>query len=336
MNLYSGYTNGWLTKVLGVVLTGLVLVSCTDSDGGPSDIRGTVATNEVTKGTVFVIDAAGTELSKPINIDGTFKFDVRKLTPPFMLKAVASNGTDPDLYSYAAEGVSTLNVGANITPLTSLVMYIVNSHADPATLYDSWSSSFSNITEADVINAQAIVNANLDTQYRAFSLDPITYDFIKKQFLANGFGFDALLKELRVDISTGINIFVTGIVNVLPFDSNIDVTGFDIGGTTEAVAGDYSVTRNVSIDGGGVSANILLGVNFPASSVPTVPSGNVQMVEDMFRTLYGSVGDIVINSIVVTAGTNTATTISAVVDATITTTDGPVSYVATYIYTLKS
>lgn len=313
------------SKVLSAILLSFALVSCGDTDGNPEDLMGVAATGAATEGTVFVVDAEGTEISKTINADGFFRLDLRGMTAPFILKSVASNGIDPDLFSYAEEA----NVTANITPLTNLAMYMANGNADPGILYDSWASSFVNIAAADIKNAQAVVNANLSTQYTAFSLDPFTYDFFAARFLANGTSVDALLDAMTVDLSAGISISIAGIVDALVFDPDIDVTGFDIGGDSVAVIDAYSLSVEFTVDTTTFSS-LLLSVNLPESSVPTL-AGNTQIVEDTFRTFYGSVGDIAINSVTVTIGEELETI--AVLDATITTEDGDVNYIAIYTYT---
>ncbi len=310
-------------KALSVVLLGFVFIACSDTDGPAQDLVGTAASGAATEGTVYVVDAEGTELSRPINLDGSFRFDVRKLMAPFMLKTVASNGTDPDLYSFAEES----NVTVNVTPLTNIAMYIANGNADPATLYNSWSSTFGNITAAIMKDAMAVVNANLRIQYTAFSLDPFTYDFIGTRFAANGTSLDGLLDALTVDITAGVNVSVAG-VGALAFNTGIDITGYDVGGTSVAEAGNYTLTLSVSVNGV-TSSSVYLSVNLPASDLPT--AGSTQLVEDMFVSYYGAKGTIVFNALTDVTG-DAAETI-AVVDATITTSDGDVNYIATYTYT---
>lgn len=328
VNLFSWISKSQLVKGLGVILLGFSLASCSDTDGPPADITGIAARGAAIVGKVYVIDADGKEISEAINANGYYRMDVRKMTAPFMLKVVADNGVDPDLYSYAAEP----EVVANVTPLTNLAIYIANGSADPALLYNSWASSFGNITTAALAQAQATVNANLGTQYTAFSLDPHTYDHIGTRFYVNGTSIDGLLDALTVDISAGINIFVAGIVNVLPFDLNIDTTAFDIGGVAVATSGAYTLSLEVSV--GGVSSGThALSVNLPVSSVPT--DVDSQIVQDTFVSFYGTEGTITINTVTVTADVDTPTTTVAVIDATITTVDGDVAYLATYTYTLN-
>ena len=329
LNLFSWVTKRPFFKGLSSILLSLTIVACSDTDGPPEDLYGTAATGAATQGTVFVVDSVGDELSRPINADGSFRFDVRGMTAPFMLKTVADNGVDPDLFSYSAE----VNVAVNITPLTNLALYIVNANADPGVLYNSWSSSFVNIAAADVINAQATVNANLATQYTAFSIDPFTYDFFATRFAANGTSIDALLDVMTVDFLAN----TIEIVGVAPITLNygIPVDGYDIGGDSVVLAGAYSLVMNVEVDGL-LSSDLLLSVNLPVSSVPT-PIGNTQFVEDTFSSFYGSVGSILINSVDVTVTVDVDTLVEttvAIVNATITTLDnGDVAYIATYTYT---
>lgn len=333
VNLFSWVTKRPLSKGLSAIVLSLVLAACSDTDGPPEDLVGTAATGAAISGTVYAMDATGVEISKAINADGFFRFDVRGMTAPFILKSVADNGTDPDLFSYA---VGT-DVTVNITPLTNLAMYIANGEADLSVLYSSWPSAFVNIidtpTTTPVKDAQATVNANLSTQYTAYSLDPFTYDFIGTRFLANSTSIDALLDKMTVDLSAGISISVVGVTMPL-FETLISTVGYDIGGDSVATTGAYTLTMNVSVDGGTTSGNLLLSINLPVSSVPV--SGSTQIVEDTFSTLYGSVGAIVINSVSVAPDIDTPTTIIAVVDATITPDLGdPINYSATYTYTLN-
>jgi len=327
VNLFGCAIKRRFISGLSAILLSFALVSCSDIDGDPEDLIGIAATGAATQGTVFVVDAEGTEISKTINTDGFYRFDVRGMIAPFMLKSVASNGVDPDLYSYAAEA----NVTANITPLTNLAVYIANGNSDLSILYDSWASSFVNIAAADITNAQATVNANLSTQYTAYSLDPQTYDFFATIFSTSSTGIDALIEALTIDTTAGISIAVTGIADALVFNPDIDILGYDIGGDSVATIGAYTLVMNVSVDSI-LSSDLLLSINFPASSVPI--TGSTQIVEDIFSTFYGSLGPIVINSVTVTIGEELETI--AVVDATISTDeDGDVNYIATYTYTLN-
>ncbi|MCW8829911.1 MAG: hypothetical protein OQK32_00135 [Gammaproteobacteria bacterium] len=324
INLFGFVSSRSYLKGLTTVLLVFAVISCSDTDGDPEDIVGVAATGEATQGTVFIIDATGTEISKPINADGFFRFDVRGMTAPFMLKSVDSNGVDVDLFSYASKA----NVTANITPLTNLAVYMANGEADLSILYNSWVSSFVNIADTNIKNAQAVINANLSTQYTAFSLDPLTYDFFSTTFLTNSTSFDALLDALSVTLLPNIGISVVG-VNMPLFETNIDVADFNIGGDSVAEIGAYTLTLEVTVDDA-VSDVLTLSINLPVSSVPS--PGNTQIVEDTFSTFYGSVGDIVINSVTVTIGEELETI--AVINATITNLDdGDVTYIATYTYT---
>ena len=325
IDLFSLVTNRSYLKGLNALLLTFVLISCSDTDGDPEDIVGVAATGEATRGTVYVVDAEGVELSKPLNADGYFRFDVRGMTAPFMLKSVDSNGIDIDLFSYALEA----NLTANITPLTNLTLYMATGEPNPSVLYDSWASSFVNVDDADIKNAQAVVNANLSLQYTAFSLDPLTYDFFASIFYTDGTSFDGLLDVLTVDLLPVIDISVMGIADLPAFDPNVDVAGFDIGGESVVEIGAYSLSLEVTVDGEYLNA-LVLSVNWPADSVPVV-GGDTQVIEEMFITYHAVVGDIVINSVSVTVDEWMQTTV--VVDSIISTTDyGDLNYVGYYVF----
>ncbi len=316
-------------KTLSVILLGLVIVACSDTDGPPEDIFGVAATGAPIAGKVYVVDAAGVEFSEVINVDGSYKLDVRKMTAPFILKAVADNGTDPDLYAFAEQA----NVTANLTPMTNLALFIANGNADPAVLYDSWASSFGTITAAGFKEAQAIINANLNIPLTAFALDPFTYDFVGTRFTANGTGIDGLLDAMTLDVSGGsIDLTITGL-GALVFDTAIAITDYDIGTDSVAVTGNYTLRLNVTVNGV-ASSDVYLTTNFPAASLPTDVEN--QIVRDLFISFYGTTGTIAINSTTVTADPVTSTTTNAVVDATITTPENAIdSYIATYTFTLN-
>lgn len=310
-------------KGLSAILLAFSLVSCSDTDGPPEDLIGTVVSGEPALGTVYVVDANGVELSEEVGLSGTFKVDVRKKTAPFMLKFVTKDGLVAEQFSYTEESDALVN----ITPLTSLAIFVANGNADPAILYNNWSSTFVTITPEIVTNAQAIVNANLLTQFTAFSLDPLTYDFFGTAFAANGTSIDGLLDATTVDISAGFaDISVLEVGNIV-FNTGINVSGYDIGGAVTATTGAYTVTIDISV-AGVTSTAATLSVNLPASYLPA--DGNTVMVEDMFKSFYGILGAITINSATVTG--DTAETV-IVLDATITIDSSDVNYIATYTYT---
>lgn len=329
-NLFSWVINRPFTKGLSVILVALALVSCGDTDGAPEDVVGVAANGAATQGTVFLIDSEGTEITKPINIDGYFRFDARGMVAPFMLKTVDENGVDPDLFSFVEEP----NILVNVTPLTNFTMSIANGGADLGLLYDNWVSSFGTIDALAVKDIQAAININLNTQYFALGLDPLTYDFFATLFSTNGTNIDGLLDAMTIDLLAG-TINIAGIASTIIFDPNIDITGSDIGGEAVEEIGAYSLGMDILVDDVAYDS-LLLAINLPVAYVP-VPSGSTQIVEDMFVTFYNSVGTIVINSVVTTIEVDTSVppieTTVAVLDATITTTDDvALHYVITYNY----
>lgn len=199
--------------------------SKSDSDTTEQYLTGTAAKGAPIAGTVTTIDAGGVTATTTIAADGSFQVQVTGLTGPFMLKAEPSNGSDPVLYSFAA-GLGDV---ANITPLTSLALFMANGNADPASLFDTWASAASNLTTS-IQAQQAIVNANLEAA-GLLSGNGLsnTFNFFTQVFSTNGQGLDAVLDSLTVDLSSGISVNVSG-NGGFSFNESISTTGFTIGG----------------------------------------------------------------------------------------------------------
>ncbi len=219
-----------LIRVLGLAALAMLLVACGGSSGttpttptaATEVISGTAARGAAIEGMVTVIAADGTTVSVTIGAGGSFEVEVTGLSGPFMLKAQPSNGSDPVLFSYAAAA----GVVANITPLTHLALYMANSNADPASLFDSWAAQAADLT-AQIRTQQAIIKANLEAQ-GLLSGNGLAngIDFFTEAFSANSQGLDAVLDAVSVDLSSGINIAIANVAN-FAFNSQIATNGFE-------------------------------------------------------------------------------------------------------------
>jgi|GEM_PF-3536970 len=219
-----------LIRVFGLVVLAMLLVACGGSSGttpaaptaATEVISGTAAKGAAIEGTVTAIAANGTTVSVTIGAGGSFEVEVTGLSGPFMLKAQPSNGSDPVLFSYAAAA----GVVANITPLTNLALYMANSNADPASLFDSWAAQAADLT-AQIQAQQAVIKANLEAQ-GLLSGNGLAngIDFFTQAFAANSQGLDAVLDALSVDLSGGINIAIADVAN-FSFNPQIPTNGFD-------------------------------------------------------------------------------------------------------------
>jgi hypothetical protein len=219
--------------MLPLVIATLTLAGCGGGgDGGDDDttLSGTVASGVALDGMVDVVDADGTLSSTAIGAGGVYSITVKD-NPPFMVSATSSDG-ETVLYSWSAGGGTV-----NVNPLTSVAM--VNSAAmDLGELFDSWAADHDEITEEEIDDAIAVVNANLQTYYEDNEVDFTTYDFFGEEFDADGIGFDGVLDDVQVSI-TGTTVVLTdsGSAVTIPFDINIDITHINIGGTPDGGGG---------------------------------------------------------------------------------------------------
>lgn len=228
----------YLNVLLMLVILPLALAGCFngDSSSGTSasaTLSGTAAAGAPLAGFVYVKDKNGVEVNVAIGGNGDYSISVTGMNAPFIIKAVPGSGAT--LYSYAA----TANVTANVTPLTTLALFLSHNQGDLAALYDTWNGNFAALTTAIVQTAQAKINANFTTQMQAASIDPTTYDFLTATFVANRSGIDAVLDGLRISINFGTGTFAVTDANSVSvsFDPNISTTGIAIGGSNNGGGG---------------------------------------------------------------------------------------------------
>lgn len=222
----------WLLSLLAAAF---LLAGCGGGGGGdPSttSITGTVATGAAMTGTVDLVDANGATRQATIASDGSFSLDTTGLAAPFILRASGST----ILFSLADEASGVFN----ITPLTTLAVELIRQEwdgtppADLDQLFTNWNANADPVDlaglQAAMLQAQAVINANLASQFQANGLTATTYDFLRTAFTPNSTGIDAVLDAIQLAISgAGIQIGVDG--SPFSFNVSIDITGFDIGGT---------------------------------------------------------------------------------------------------------
>jgi hypothetical protein len=152
-------------------------------------ISGVAASGSPLSGTVYLKDSSSPakELSAPIAADGSFSFDVKGLTAPFLLKVpppTVSNG--PGWYSFAA----TAGV-ANINPLSNLALVVAYGSDDLAGLYNAPDpikmQSIMNALPGAITTVQKVLHPTL-AKFGAAGVN-----FISDFYVANHQGLDLLL-----------------------------------------------------------------------------------------------------------------------------------------------
>ncbi len=272
-----------------VALFSLLIISCSSSDsdngGGSSTagtISGTAAVGMAIAGeTVTSRDRNNNENTTTTGPDGGFSVAVDCSASPYVIKV--ENGGEV-LYSFA----DACNVVSNITTMTNLALQEASKngviYVDLDDVYANFSSIFSEITQQDINDAIAKVNAHLASLLSSEGL-PNVYDFFSTAFDADGTGIDAVLDGITITIdetSPGvITIDING--STVSFDPNIDVTGFELGGG--ALTGDWTLTISGTAQGIPISNIVINGL--PAAGVPTGsdPGEISQIINDSFGSL---------------------------------------------------
>lgn len=162
-------------------------------------VTGVAATGTPISGTVYLKDSSSpaTEISTPINSDGSYSFDVSGLTAPFILKAVGSaNGQNYTLYSLAGEpGI------ANINPLSHLAVVRANNGADPASLYANLTPTQVQAIKTALATIIPQIQALLQQVLSQYGVT--TTNFISDAYAANHMGLDLLFDMITIVASNG-------------------------------------------------------------------------------------------------------------------------------------
>ena len=240
MSAYLGVFKWWLSVLVAAVL----LTGCGGGDGTtPTSISGTAATGLALTGSVELVDANGQTRNVNIGTNGAFTVDTTGLSAPLMLRATGNGSSTGTVLYSLADGVTGV---FNITPLTHLAVELMrqaegaDAPANLAALFAGWNAEVDPVDLADLraamLRAQAVVNANLATQLQAHNLTPATFDFLRTAFQANQTGLDAVLDAIHVEI-TGNQIAMHVGGSPFNFNVNIDLTGFNIGGSSGGTGG---------------------------------------------------------------------------------------------------
>ncbi|ETR67798.1 MAG: hypothetical protein OMM_04944 [Candidatus Magnetoglobus multicellularis str. Araruama] len=163
---------------------------------------GVIATGSPIKsGFVFIKGSNNIEKTE-ISSNGEYRIDINNLAEPYKLKAI-SDEMDSVLYSY-----SHRYGNANITPLTSLVVFEANGQKSLNAFYNSSETLSSN----DLENADLIVKSNLAPYIYYAGISYNEFNIISDAFKPNHFGHDALLDRLKIEVMDTNNIVIKDVL----------------------------------------------------------------------------------------------------------------------------
>ncbi len=297
----------------------IVLAACGGGGGGTSSqppassstsytVEGTAATGRALQGTINLYGRNGGKVANvAIDTDGRFSVQPTGLTPPFLIEAVPDDPAQPSLYSFSiASGV------ANVTPMTTLALYLANGGSDPAALASSWPARAAAISTA-LPDAQKTVNANFvgvfSSRDPSLDIDFTRYNFFTEPF-AIGDPYDRILDLLSVDVSGG-SLAVTVGGTPFSFDGTKSSSSVSIAG----------VHGHVRVSGADAAAT---GGDFYPEDVNHTPSGSIEMIswQNIFQSpsrgvtvaLYDGRLGYVNYSVAVTDSTGSITSYSYKID----------------------
>ncbi len=217
LSLLTGCNGGDDATATTTSTTTTDITPSADAPAEQSAITGVAAIGRPLDGYVYIQDAAGIVINVSIAADGSYQTDASGMQPPFIVRAQASDGRV--WYSYAPSLVP-----ANVSQLTTLVMFIANGKADLAALYDNWVQRHDSLTASAMLHAQAVVNLNFSDLFEQQGLDHTVYNFFTANFAADGTGFDAVLDAIG-PISFGAGIYqFSNPAHQAAFNENIPVT----------------------------------------------------------------------------------------------------------------
>lgn len=194
----------------------IALVGCSNNDDSQEAgnaaasqrlIFGQVATGSALTDGKVTLKSKNGEVTKPINADGTYSFDVSSLSGPFYLKATSNKDTTVELYSYS-NGAGRVNV----TPLTTAVLYNASAKISPQAPFLVGMP----ISNEMLQQAQSQVKSILGKTLRDSGVNPESTDFFTTPFSTNHFGIDAVLDSVNVAVSG--NKLIVFPKDGIPFD----------------------------------------------------------------------------------------------------------------------
>lgn len=207
-------------KLLIVFLLSIVIASCGGGGGGggtavTQTLSGTAAQGAaITNVIVTIKDKNGnTKTGTTGTTDGKYLIDVTGMAAPFLLRVPAGTG-----YLYS---VATASGTANIHPFTDLIIrnwykvQVSNVETD-----FSGTSALAKVPTATEINTiEAVVRSILSTYLTNVGITTSNFNLLSSSFDANHTGFDKVLDNTQVVVSTA------GAVTVTATDPTTGITG---------------------------------------------------------------------------------------------------------------
>jgi len=194
--------NTFTILFLAAAMLGLVLSGCGASNislsSGPQIVKGVAASGAPIMGAVTLKDASvpARAVTTLTAADGSFLFNVKGLTPPFVLTVAWTDSTGTNqMYSFA-DGPGT----ANINPFSNAA-FAVAADADPSTLpADPDPSLYKSISHHHASSVDTL-RAKLSPMFELYGTakNPVSDDYE-----ADHTGLDAMFDDVKITVSHGM------------------------------------------------------------------------------------------------------------------------------------
>jgi hypothetical protein len=263
-----------LLKTTAFICVAVFLSACGGGGSGgsastsSSTLSGVAATGAPFDGaTVIITDATGATVgTATTNADGSYeiKFDPSQFTAPFVATVTGNiGGGTESLVSVIPSG--SLNTGAttaNITPITHAIASRISSTGNPLALVDDIANQKTNITNTNVLNAEASFRNLLADHLTSVGL-PSSFNLINSTFTAS---FDKLLDNIKLDTSPTGQITMTSAAGQAVDDLSAATTAPSAGSTLIIPSGSLPSAANKAL-------------------IPTLPGGSSVIGIDVLETV---------------------------------------------------
>jgi hypothetical protein len=242
-----------------------------NSSTGSSMISGVAAAGSPIVGKVYLKDSSSPATIKEIDIasDGSFSFDVTKMTAPYYLKAQGTVQAN----SYTLYSIALASGTANINPLTNVIIAAAAGIPDPALVYNQAVNIRQVFIDASIASMQQTLQSRLE-KFNAEGVNPLS-----GRIKADHSGLDAFFDStsIGIDLNSGdVTVTDTGKDEIISIGSINTIGGFlpFSHEPCSSTNGDAITVEKVR----GPSANIVPGGVYEVSGTYTLNSRDSAMI----------------------------------------------------------
>jgi hypothetical protein len=168
--------------------------------GPTTSVTGTAALGApIANAPVTLIDAAGKSSSATSAQDGTYSLNTTGMTPPFLIRVQGLSGT---LYSVSADTLSATTINTDVyTDLIVRSWYLAQGQSPDAAFANPVAVPAPSPSNVQIISG--VVLQTILVWLQRAGINTLQFNLILTPFVANGTGFDGVLHDSALNLSTG-------------------------------------------------------------------------------------------------------------------------------------